>query len=113
MKQVNNNKSKNKSSNNLFEVNESKFDNKVEVLVCVGTGCYLKGSYDVLDKFKELARQLNLEDYIDLKGTFCLENCDHGISIKVNNEVVSGVTEKNAEYIFKTQIAMKVDPPWV
>lgn len=93
-------------------IHESQDTKKIDVSVCVGTSCYLKGSYDVLDKFMELTKQLNLEDYIDLKGTFCLENCDSGVSIKVNDEIITGVNEANAEQIFKTHIAMKTDPPW-
>ncbi|GEM_PF-98418 len=84
----------------------------VDVYVCMGTGCYLRGSYHVLNKFIEMARHLNLEEFINVKGTFCLEHCDSGVSIKANDEIVTGVTDENAEQVFKAHVAMKVDPPW-
>jgi len=95
-----------------LRINDSQDVKKVNVSVCVGTGCYLRGSYYVLDKFIKLTKQMNLEDYIDLKGTFCLEQCDNGVSVKVNDEIITGINEENAEHIFKTHIAMKTNPPW-
>lgn len=93
-----------------LEVAEVKEDSPVNVSVCVGTGCYLKGSYDVLNKFMDLTQQLNLEGNINLNGTFCLEHCDEGVSIKVNDEIITGVTPNNAEKIFKSKVALKVEP---
>lgn len=95
-----------------IEVNGIKDTKTVNVSVCVGTGCYLRGSYDVLNKFIELTKQLNLENYIRLNGTFCLEHCDKGVSVKVDDEIITGITPENAEQVFKTRIAMKTDPPW-
>ena len=30
--------------------------------VCVGSSCHLKGSYDVIEKFKELLKKYEVED---------------------------------------------------
>ncbi|WP_027718652.1 NADH-dependent [FeFe] hydrogenase, group A6 [Desulfovirgula thermocuniculi] len=92
------------------EVTEHREGRPVEVSVCVGTNCYLKGSYDILNRFIELARQMGLTDYVQLRGTFCLECCDRGVSIKVNDEIITGVTLDNAEEVFKNQISAKVRP---
>ncbi len=91
-----------------IEVNGTKEEGAVEVQVCVGTGCYLRGSYDIMSKFNELIKQLDLEGQVRLTGTFCLEHCDRGVSIKVGDEIITGVTMENAEQIFKSQVAMKV-----
>ncbi|MTI82532.1 MAG: (2Fe-2S) ferredoxin domain-containing protein [Firmicutes bacterium] len=97
---------------NVTQMNSTEDTKTIDVYVCMGTGCYLRGSYHVLNKFIEMARHLNLEQYINVKGTFCLEHCDSGVSIKANDEIVTGVNDANAEQIFKTHVAMKVDPPW-
>jgi len=86
-------------------------ESKLDVSVCVGTGCYLRGSYDILNKFTDLVRNFGLEGYINLKGTFCLEHCNQGVSVKVNDEIITGVTTDNAEHIFRTAIAVKADVP--
>jgi NADH-quinone oxidoreductase subunit G len=95
------------------EVSDRREERPVEVAVCVGTNCYLKGSYDILNKFMTLARQMGIADYVQLKGTFCLEHCDRGVSIKVNDEIITNVTLDNAEEVFRTKIAIKAEPPWV
>lgn len=81
----------------------------VNVSVCVGTGCYLRGSYDILNMFSDMINKYGLEGKIKLDGTFCLEKCDQGVSVKVNDKIITGVTRDNAERLFKTRIAMQVE----
>ncbi|MTI81990.1 MAG: 4Fe-4S dicluster domain-containing protein [Firmicutes bacterium] len=92
-----------------IDINTSEKGDSVQISVCVGTGCYLRGSYDIMNKFAELIKHLDMEEHVDLHGTFCLEKCDQGVSIKVGDEIITGVTAENAEHIFKTNVAMKVD----
>lgn len=90
-------------------INESKEGGALQVQVCVGTGCYLRGSYDIMNKFNELIKQMDMEEHVELTGTFCLEKCDQGVSIKVGDEIITGVNMDNVEQIFKSQVAIKVD----
>ncbi|MEG6615457.1 [FeFe] hydrogenase, group A [Peptococcaceae bacterium 1198_IL3148] len=92
-----------------IEVNDTKEGGSVHVQVCVGTGCYLRGSYDIMNKFTELIKKWSMEDYVQLTGTFCLEKCDQGVSIKIDDEIITGINMDNVEHIFKTKIAIKVD----
>lgn len=80
------------------------------VEVCVGTGCYLRGSYDVLKIFQDLIKEKNLANLVNLKGTFCLENCDCGVSVKVGGEVVTGISPDNAAGFFEERICAKCKP---
>ncbi|NLA06975.1 MAG: ferredoxin, partial [Firmicutes bacterium] len=80
----------------------------LDVSVCVGTGCYLRGSYDVLQTFTKLSDRDDIKGKINLKATFCLEHCENGVSIKVGDEVVTGVTPLNAEEIFQEQVVSKL-----
>ncbi|HEY3314556.1 MAG TPA: [FeFe] hydrogenase, group A [Bacillota bacterium] len=77
----------------------------LEVSVCVGTGCYLRGSYDVLQAFTRLIEQKDLGGRVRLKATFCLEHCDQGVSVKVDGKVITGVTPATAEKVFEEKIA--------
>ncbi len=80
----------------------------LEVQVCVGTGCYLRGSYDVLKIFTNIIQEKNLCQSINLKGTFCLEKCDCGVSVKIGEEIVTGVNAENAAALFDTKIMVQV-----
>lgn len=79
----------------------------LQVAVCVGTGCFLRGAYDVLDKFVQLTEQNGLSGQIKISATFCLEHCDSGVSVKVADEIITGVTPENAEKIFQAKIGAR------
>jgi NADH:ubiquinone oxidoreductase subunit E len=58
----------------------------VEVKVCVGTSCHLKGSYNVLSRFIELVEQRGLHDRVSLQAAFCMGNCGRGVCVDVDGE---------------------------
>ena len=76
----------------------------VEVKVCVGSSCHLKGSYQVITTFKDLIKKNNMEDKIALKAAFCMGRCSSGIAVTVNGEPVENVGFGNAAEIFQQQI---------
>jgi len=80
----------------------------LEVAVCVGTGCYLRGAYDVLARFGELSVREDVAGHVNLKATFCLEHCDQGVSIKVGDKIVTGVNPGNAQEVFDREVAAQV-----
>ena len=55
--------------------------NKV-IKVCVGSSCHLKGSYGVIDAFKETLKKYGVEDLVDLQASFCLGHCAQGVSVR-------------------------------
>jgi len=77
----------------------------IEVSVCIGTNCYLKGSYDVLQKLIALAKARGVADKVTFKGTFCMENCACGPSVRVGVEAKKfSVTEATAEAFFNENV---------
>ena len=79
------------------------------VLVCVGSSCHLKGSYEIIELFKARLAKEKLEDKVTLKGTFCLGKCGiAGVSIQVDDEIITGVTPKNFDDVFESHILSKL-----
>lgn len=79
------------------------------VLVCVGSSCHLKGSYDIIQLMKQAIAEHKLEEKIDLKATFCLGKCGiAGVSIKVDDEIITGVTKENFNKVFSEKILSKL-----
>ena len=76
----------------------------MQVFVCVGSSCRLKGSYLIISKFQELIRQHGLEDRVELKASFCLGRCTEGVAVKVDETFVDGVSISNAEQKFREAV---------
>ena len=76
----------------------------VEVKVCVGSSCHMKGSYQVIKTFEELIKKNDLKDEVALKASFCMGQCLQGISITVNGEPVQNVGFANALDVFYQHI---------
>ncbi|MEA5061547.1 hypothetical protein SDC9_158011 [bioreactor metagenome] len=79
------------------------------VLVCVGSSCHLKGSYEIIELMKEAIKKNHLEEKVILKATFCLGKCAiSGVSIKVDDQIITGVTKNNFAKVFEEKILSKI-----
>ena len=65
---------------------------QVEVQVCVGTSCYLKGSTKILKGLTEQLRQYDWADQVKLRGAFCCQQCAGGPMVMIGDDVLAGVT---------------------
>jgi NADH-quinone oxidoreductase subunit G len=75
-----------------------------DVSVCVGTCCYAKGSYNIIEDLAELIKKNNMQNKVSVKATFCVENCSNGPSILVNDELIADTSSMTAADIFKKYI---------
>lgn len=69
---------------------------KLEVSVCVGTSCYLRGSQDLLHKMIDHIEDNMMQEKVDVKATFCFENCDKGPSVTIGNKLIQKCTFEKA-----------------
>ena len=51
------------------------------IKVCVGSSCHLKGSYNVIEAFKEILKKYDVEDVVELQASFCLGHCALGVTV--------------------------------
>ncbi|MEA4883972.1 MAG: [FeFe] hydrogenase, group A [Clostridia bacterium] len=82
---------------------------QVEVEVCVGTCCYLHGSYDLLHGLMNRVAERGLSDRVSLRATFCFEHCDASPNIKVDGNIISHVSEEEIDRVFKEEILARLD----
>lgn len=80
----------------------------VEVKVCVGSSCHMKGSYQVIKTFQELIGKNALEHEVVIKASFCMGRCLEGISVLVDDTPVQNVGFGNAGDVFYQHIYPKV-----
>ena len=75
-----------------IEVRPSQAADKAVVRVCLGTCCYLNGAYDTMHNLLEIADKKGLGDRIEVKASFCFENCQGGPSVEMDGVLHSKVT---------------------
>lgn len=81
----------------------------MNVFVCVGSSCHLKGSYKIIELMRAAIAEHHLEDKVTFKATFCVGKCGvAGVSMKVDDEIITGVTENNFDEVFKKHILAKL-----
>ena len=80
----------------------------MNIYVCVGSSCHLKGSYQIIDLMKKALEDNGLTDQVNLSAAFCLGKCTHGVSIKVDDEIITGLNRDNFDDIFAGSVLAKL-----
>ncbi len=79
----------------------------MKVTVCIGSSCHIKGSRQIVEQLQTLIAQNNLDENVELAGTFCMGKCQQGVCVMVDEEFFS-VTPETATEFFEKNILEKV-----
>ncbi|OOC44899.1 [FeFe] hydrogenase, group A [Thermosipho sp. 1074] len=79
-------------------------EKKTTVKVCLGTSCYSKGSYEILSELIKLANEEEWAKDLEIKGTFCLENCGKSPNVIVNDKIVSEANIEKIKEVLKEDV---------
>lgn len=80
----------------------------MNVYICVGSSCHLKGSYKIIELMREYTAKYKLEDKVNIAAAFCLGKCTSGVSVKIDDEIICGVSTENFSEIFNENILKKL-----
>ncbi|MDF2944062.1 MAG: NADH:ubiquinone oxidoreductase 24 kD subunit [Herbinix sp.] len=80
----------------------------MNIYICVGSSCHIKGSYDIIQLMKEAIAEHQLEDKITLSAAFCLGRCTDGVSVKINDDIVCGVSRESFPEFFKINVLTRI-----
>lgn len=75
----------------------------LDVNVCVGTSCFLKGSQKLLHEILGYLRANQLADIVNVSASFCYEKCDRGPTVRIGNRVIEGCTIEMATEAIEMQ----------
>ena len=64
----------------------------------------LHGSYDSMEELLKIIKENNLESKIDVKATFCFENCGISPNISVNGKIITDASPDNIKKLFDEHI---------
>ena len=76
----------------------------IKITVCIGSSCHIKGSRQVVEQLQYLIAKNNLNDKVELSGTFCRGKCQNGVCVKVNDELFSLTPDQVNEFFEKNVV---------
>lgn len=81
----------------------------MKIQICIGSSCHLKGAPQIIELFQKALVEHHLEEKVDLVGSFCLGKCgSEGVSIVIDDELITGVTQENFYRLFDEKILKKL-----
>ncbi len=80
----------------------------MEITICIGSSCHLKGSREIVHILEQLVKEHELEEKVQLNGSFCMGHCVKGVCIKVDEEFFSLVPE-DTESFFANHVLRRLN----
>ena len=77
----------------------------MKVTVCIGSSCHIKGSRQVVSQLQYLISQNNLDDKVELGGTFCMGQCQKGVCVTVDDAFFSVSPDTVTEFFNENVLA--------
>ena len=79
----------------------------MKITVCIGSSCHIKGSRQVVEGIQAAIAEHNLQERVELGGTFCMGKCQSGVCVTVDDEFYS-VSPDTVEEFFKNAVLSKI-----
>jgi len=77
----------------------------VDIQVCIGSGCHIKGAHFVINRLKQLVSDHQSGAGITLRASFCQEHCTEGVVVRINGTIIKRVTVDNVEAHFLAAVS--------
>jgi NADH:ubiquinone oxidoreductase subunit E len=79
----------------------------LELNVCIGSSCHVKGSYNIIQTFQQIIEDEHLHDAVEMKAQFCMKQCQNGVSVMIEDAAYS-VSPETARQFFRDTVAPKI-----
>ncbi len=77
----------------------------MEVKICIGSSCHLKGSQKLVELFQKSIAENKLQGRVTLAGSFCTGMCNReGVTITVDGKIYTGITPESFDGFFNENI---------
>ena len=75
----------------------------MNITICIGSSCYMKGSRDIIAILERLIHIHNLKNVVTLIGSFCMGRCTEGVCAMIGEEAFS-LSPASTEAFFNKEI---------
>jgi len=81
----------------------------VDIGVCIGTNCYVKGAWRLLEGLSAELRKRGLSERFRVKARFCTGQCEGGPNVMVGGKIVSQVDPADASAFIDAHLMQLLD----
>ena len=81
----------------------------MNITICIGSSCHLKGSRAVVERLEQLILDHGLKDEIELRGSFCMGQCQTGVSVLLDGIYYSLTPEETERFLIQTVLPKLAD----
>ncbi|PKM40981.1 MAG: hypothetical protein CVV04_00530 [Firmicutes bacterium HGW-Firmicutes-9] len=74
----------------------------MDITVCIGSSCHLKGSRAVVERLEQLILDGGWKQKVALSGSFCMGQCQTGVSVRVDGAYHSLTPETTEQFFLQT-----------
>ncbi len=75
----------------------------INVKICIGSACHLKGSREIISQLQTLVKENGLSQKVELNGAFCTENCVNGVCVTIDDNIFS-LSPQTTKKFFEDEI---------
>ena len=79
----------------------------MKITGCIGSSCHIKGSRQGVERLQELVEKHQLQDKVELAGTFCMGKCQQGVCVTVD-DVFFSVAPETVDAFFEENVVAKL-----
>ena len=77
----------------------------MNITVCIGSSCHIKGSRQVVEQLQRLIQENKLGNQVELGATFCMGKCQQGVCVTVDDRFFSVKPETVSEFFYENVLA--------
>jgi len=81
----------------------------IDVGVCIGTNCYVKGSWRLLEGLAAELKRRGLSERFRIKARFCTGQCEGGPNVMIGSRIISQVDTANAAAFIDDHLVQLLD----
>ncbi len=79
-------------------------ENKLNINVCFGTSCMLKGSQKLLKQILDYVESGSFKEIIGVDASFCFEKCSKGPVVRIGDKTIEKCTIEKAQDVINEEI---------
>ncbi len=78
------------------------------ITVCMGSSCFGKGNSANADFITRFIEEHKLQDSVEVSGCLCGNACARGPNIKINDKLISGISEQTLADIIVKELGLQL-----